>query len=337
MPSIPSYNQSETEEAVLTRAKKRILKVQKKGVKMMEVPVDGGVPKDADGLAERMIVMLEDLIGIFQNMFLYFDLEGGEVRNEEDARKILRYLFLAYKLSGRVWKLTKSLLPVVGLVDASLFRELQGKLAEFVQMWNKAKRYFEVENFEGLNNVANVADIFNDDQPPPPAPAPAKKKGRPKGGKNATTIERERMGEEDVRTNARDIVSSIISDLAGNVAGEVDADLSQFGTGMPVLPADNVGMAEDPLDLGEEEQEIDADIEADARIAVDGYNDYLSMVRRVNTLVEMIKNALEGSLQRFKINQVPEQFPAPMKGGGYSVGGAMEDKLYAVSGLPRFL
>jgi len=325
MPSIPGYNQSETEEAVLTRAKKRILKVQKKGVKMMEVPVDGGIPKDADGIAERMIVMLEDLIGIFQNMFLYFDLEGGAVRNEEDARKILRYLFLAYKLSGRVWKLTKGLLPVVGLVDASLFRELQGKLAEFVQMWNKAKRYFEIENFEGLDNVANVADLFDDQQPPPPDPAPAKRKGRGEGKKKKD------------RREVVAVMDSMLNALAGGVEDQVDADLSQFGTGMPVLPADNVGMAEDPLDLDAEEQQIDADIDANARIAVEGYNDYLSMVRRVNTLVNMIKDALEGSLQRFKINDIPEQFPAPLAGNGYSVGGNFEDKLYAVSGLPRFL
>jgi hypothetical protein len=133
MPSIPIYNQSATEEAGLTRAKKRVIGYMEQGIaKLTERPDKDITNGKADDIANLLITQFEDLGGLFDMISIYFQEMEDDGYNPQvvigepaEAKKVLKLVIATAKLIGRVVRTTKALAPVMRFIDLGVLSDLK--------------------------------------------------------------------------------------------------------------------------------------------------------------------------------------------------------------------
>jgi hypothetical protein len=100
MPTIPLYNQSNTEEAALTRAKKRVVSAMKTGtLKLTERPDIDVTNGKADDVANYLISQMEDLTAVIRSILVYFEERDDDliIDDKESLRKVLKLGFTIAK------------------------------------------------------------------------------------------------------------------------------------------------------------------------------------------------------------------------------------------------
>jgi hypothetical protein len=92
MPTIPLYNQSNTEEAALTRAKKRVVSAMKTGtLKLTERPDIDVTNGKADDVANQLISQMEDLTAVIRSTLVYFEERDDDLIIDDKEMMLERY------------------------------------------------------------------------------------------------------------------------------------------------------------------------------------------------------------------------------------------------------
>ena len=127
MPSIPLYNQEATEEAGLTRAKRRVIKAMKSGIaKLTERPDVDPTQGSADQLAKLLISQYEDLTALSRQIVAYMGDGSVDVEMQPDeAIKALKLVIIAAKLVSRIVRLAKGLTPNMRFLDLGIMGDLK--------------------------------------------------------------------------------------------------------------------------------------------------------------------------------------------------------------------
>jgi hypothetical protein len=168
MPSIPNYNQGATEEAGLTRAKKRIITLMEQGIlKLTDKPAVDPTNGKADSLGETVVKQMEEITSILIQGNLVF-IEGDNeifVENIDDARKVLRNVVIARKLMRRLLRETKSLSKGIGYVDLGLYSDIQTAWKELSSVYSVAYTYLTNIDLGEVDNqiFGDVDDEYGDD------------------------------------------------------------------------------------------------------------------------------------------------------------------------------
>jgi hypothetical protein len=127
MPTIPGYNQWATEEAGLTRAKRRVLKNMQSGiVKLTEKPVVDVSNGSADQIAGSLITLYEDLTVTLRQMLAY----GEEATDVKILLKAVSYAILSARTVVRIYRLVNQLLPVMRYMDLGILSDLKAAKSE---------------------------------------------------------------------------------------------------------------------------------------------------------------------------------------------------------------
>ena len=130
MPTIPLYNQWATEEAGLTRAKRRVLKNMQSGiVKLTEKPDVDVSNGSADQIAERLITLYEDLTVTLRQMIAYTE-EGQEAEDRALLLKGFSYMLYIARTTIRISRLVNQLLPVMRYIDLGVLSDLKAAKSE---------------------------------------------------------------------------------------------------------------------------------------------------------------------------------------------------------------
>jgi len=128
MPTIPGYNQWATEEAGLTRAKRRVLKNMQSGiVKLTEKPDVDVSNGSADQIAGRLITLYEDLTVTLRQMLAYAE------EADKDTGILLKavsYAIVSARTVARIYRLVNQLLPVMRYMDLGILSDLKAAKSE---------------------------------------------------------------------------------------------------------------------------------------------------------------------------------------------------------------
>jgi hypothetical protein len=144
MPTIPKYNQGATEEAGLTRAKKRVIGYMEQGIlKLTEKPAYDLTNGKADVLAEAIIKQMEETASILRQGNLLFEEmdDAVVVDNFEDAKKILKLVVVARKFAIRLNRDLKKLLRGISYIDLAIFADLQTAWKELGSVFDVSATY----------------------------------------------------------------------------------------------------------------------------------------------------------------------------------------------------
>jgi len=144
MPTIPRYNQGATEEAGLTRAKKRVISLMEQGIlKLTEKPAVDLTNGKADDLAEAIIKQMEETASILRQGNLLFEEMGDAVvvDNFEDAKKILKLVVVARKFAIRLNRDLKRLKQGISYIDLAIFADLQTAWKELGSVFDVSATY----------------------------------------------------------------------------------------------------------------------------------------------------------------------------------------------------
>jgi hypothetical protein len=158
MPSIPIYNQGATEEAGLTRAKKRVIGYMEQGIsKLTERPDKDITNGKADDIANLLITQFEDFTALVQSISIYFqEIEGDDdimvvVETSDEAKKIMKMIIFLARLVGRMERTAKSLLPVMRFLDLGVLSDLKTAQKNAEEAFPRAFTYLTNINLEELD------------------------------------------------------------------------------------------------------------------------------------------------------------------------------------------
>lgn len=142
MPTVPLYNQGATEEAGLTRAKRRVTKAMKSGVlKLTERPDKDPTNGSADQIATLLITQYEDLTALSRQITAYMGDGEAEVQMDPDgAIKALKLAILMSKVVSRVLRLSGALASVMRFLDLGLLSDLKAVKEECTTAFYSALR-----------------------------------------------------------------------------------------------------------------------------------------------------------------------------------------------------
>ena len=161
MPTIPNYNQGATEEAGLTRAKKRVIGFMEQGIlKLTERPAVDPTSGKADSLAEDAIRQMEELASVLRQGNLFFEEMGNVVIVEDygDAKRILKLVVIARKLSIRLLRALKNLAKGVKYLDLGVFADLQTAWKELTSVFSVSITYLTNIDIRGIGDE-DVEDV----------------------------------------------------------------------------------------------------------------------------------------------------------------------------------
>lgn len=142
MPTVPLYNQGATEEAGLTRAKRRVTKAMKSGVlKLTERPDKDPTNGSADQIATLLISQYEDLTALSRQITAYMG-EGDSVviMDPDQAIKALKLAILMSKVVSRILRLSGALASVMRFLDLGLLSDLKAVKEECTTAFYSAIR-----------------------------------------------------------------------------------------------------------------------------------------------------------------------------------------------------
>lgn len=167
MPTIPTYNQGATEEAGLTRAKRRVIKAMESGiVKLTEKPDQDLTNGKADDIANMLIGQFEDLTALFRQVVTYFGANDDIVYLETtaDAVKAYKIAILAAKNISRVLRAAKALAPVMRYLDLGVLSDLKAAQSECDEAATIAFGVLTNINFEELDaDFESVGSVQDED------------------------------------------------------------------------------------------------------------------------------------------------------------------------------
>lgn len=176
MPTIPIYNQSATEEAGLTRAKKRVIGYMEQGIAQLTERPDKDITNGkADDIANLLITQFEDLGGLFDTINIYFqEIEDDDynpqvvIGEPEEAKKVLKLVIATAKLIGRIVRTAKTLAPVMRFLDLGILSDLKTAQANAEQSSMVAFTYLLNINLDELQDDewASVAgeEVLDEDE-----------------------------------------------------------------------------------------------------------------------------------------------------------------------------
>lgn len=165
MPTIPLYNQGATEEAGLTRAKRRVIKALKSGIaKLTEKPDTDPTDGKADVVAGNLISQFEDLTALSRQITAY--LGDGEERveldNPDEGVKALRLVIMAAKATARILRTVKGLAPKMRYLDLGVLSDLKAVEDECTQAFFAAIRAMRSLDFAKLERVMDNIGNYQD-------------------------------------------------------------------------------------------------------------------------------------------------------------------------------
>ena len=153
MPSIPNYNQGATEEAGLTRAKRRVIGFMEQGsLKLTERPAVDLTNGQAEVLAEDSVKQMEEITSTLRQGNIYFEALSKEDEDDDpvfvvdrytDAKKILKFVIIARKLALRLIRDLKRLLKgnSISYIALGTFADLQTSWDELGEILETTTRY----------------------------------------------------------------------------------------------------------------------------------------------------------------------------------------------------
>jgi len=168
MPTIPGYNQWATEEAGLTRAKRRVLKNMQSGiVKLTEKPDVDVSNGSADQIAGRLITLYEDLTVTLRQMLAYAEEADTDRGN---LLKAVSYAIVSARTVSRIYRLVNQLLPVMRYMDLGILSDLKAAKSETDELITGA--LFAIGNLEFTRDelkdiLRTVPEMNLDDYDPP--------------------------------------------------------------------------------------------------------------------------------------------------------------------------
>jgi len=181
MPTIPDYNQWATEEAGLTRAKRRVIKNMESGiVKMTEKPARDLTNGQADVIANQLITQFEDLTALFRQIVAFFGSgEGGEIYLDQpsDGVKAMSVVIMSAKLVARIFRSTKALVPLMRYMDLGILSDLKAVQEECHQSALEAFSTIRQITFddnldlndvvpqEDMNDLESFVDSYDPNEP----------------------------------------------------------------------------------------------------------------------------------------------------------------------------
>jgi len=181
MPTIPDYNQWATEEAGLTRAKRRVIKNMESGiVKMTEKPARDLTNGQADVIANQLITQFEDLTALFRQIVAFFGSgEGGEIYLDQpsDVVKAMSVVIMSAKLVARIFRSTKALVPLMRYMDLGILSDLKAVQEECHQSALEAFSTIRQITFddnldlndvvpqEDMNDLESFVDSYDPNEP----------------------------------------------------------------------------------------------------------------------------------------------------------------------------
>lgn len=178
MPTIPRYNQGATEEAGLTRAKKRVIGLMEQGIlKLTEKPAYDLTNGKADVLAEDVIKQMEETATILRQGNLLFEELGDVVVVEdfEDVKKILKLVVIARKYARRLNRSLRALEKGVSYLDLGVFADLKTAWKELGSVFDVSATYLtsidielvgdeDADDRERERLARELGRIYNDEE-----------------------------------------------------------------------------------------------------------------------------------------------------------------------------
>lgn len=165
MPTIPLYNQGATEEAGLTRAKRRIIKAMKSGIaRLTEKPDTDPTGGKADVIANNLISQFEDLTALSRQITAYLGdgEEKVELDNPDEGVKALRLVIMAAKAAARILRTVKMLAPAMRFLDLGVLSDLKAVEEECTQAFFAAIRAMRSLDFAKLERVMDNIGNYQD-------------------------------------------------------------------------------------------------------------------------------------------------------------------------------
>jgi hypothetical protein len=169
MPTIPDYNLSATEEAGLTRVKRRVLKQLESGiVKLTERPDQDLTNGKADDIALKLIGLFEDLTALFRQIVSNFgeynidNLEKDGQRSKHSGSEFIKYLIFTAKVIARILRVVKALVPVMRFLDLGILSDLKAVQNECYEAAKDAFGILEQTDFEEAQREAYEAQEILD-------------------------------------------------------------------------------------------------------------------------------------------------------------------------------
>jgi hypothetical protein len=133
MPTVPLYNQGATEEAGLTRAKRRVIKSMNSGIaKLTNKPDEDLSNGSADVLAEKLIARFQDLTVLFRQINAYYG-EASEVLELDDSSEILKAIeivIVGAKSITRFLRVVKAYVRVIRFTDLGILSDVKAAQEE---------------------------------------------------------------------------------------------------------------------------------------------------------------------------------------------------------------
>jgi len=166
MPSIPEYNQGATEEAGLTRAKRRVITNMQSGiVKLTERPDEDLTGGDADVIARSLIAQFEDLTALFRQITAYFGSgETGQIFLDQasDIIKAFGVVIGSSKLIARILRTAKALVSVMRYMDLGILSDLKAVQGECGESATEAFSALRLIDFDDEVNLRQAESEMGD-------------------------------------------------------------------------------------------------------------------------------------------------------------------------------
>jgi len=332
MPTIPRYNQGATEEAGLTRAKKRVIGYMEQGIlKLTERPDKDLTNGKADDIANLLINQFEDLSQLFNTINIYFEEFADEfqvvIGEPEEAKKVLKLVIATAKLIGRIVRTAKALAPVMRFIDLGVLSDL--KTAQ------KNSEDVAKVSFTYLMNV-NLDELTDDEW-------------------------RSVAGDESLVDEDEDDVS-VASSVASRVSSDprqrrIDSMFNRMIQAQRELESDTGSVSSSSSSRGSRASRASATASSDGSYirkrtaTLEAFNKsrdiYEKLVVSIKNKFDEVLDILETAYSNFNEFRTQKVLPAEavaddMSGSGfrrpiYRVGNNVMSALYEIDGLPRFI
>ena len=168
MPSIPNYNQGATEEAGLTRAKRRVIGFMEQGnLTLTEKPAVDLTDGKAEDLAVEIVKQMEEITSTLRQGNLFFEDLGDEIVVDDynDAKKAMKFVIIARKLAIRLMRDLKRLLKgnSVSYIALGTFADLQTAWAELGEIFMISSTYLSNVGYKFVEEIDDEYDEEDED------------------------------------------------------------------------------------------------------------------------------------------------------------------------------
>jgi hypothetical protein len=176
MPTIPLYNQGSTEEAGLTRAKKRVISLMYQGLSSLtDKPAYDMSNGKADEYANVLITQMEEITSYLSQLYIFFEEQDYDIyiRNYDDAKKVIKLIVLAIKFGNRAGRTAAALLPGFEYMDLGVLADIKAAKDELEQYYHEvftlltaSKILVEVDDLDSIaSEIEDEISIEFDENP----------------------------------------------------------------------------------------------------------------------------------------------------------------------------